>query len=156
MYDGLKGCMVPTMYPDPDVCEPRESFGPPGYSTTAPHPNSAYHSEHRSVERRYRGRQAQGNRLAIIVETLTTEVIDTTTTAIRHEALIFSFCCPPHCDQPISSLQPRICNPRHRKPDYCEIGTVLQHTTNHHRYSCSNYTFLRLQTVRTAAQNGVH
>ena len=123
---------------------------------TAPHLSSAYHSEHRNVERRYRGRQAQQDPLAILVEILTTEVIDTTTTAIRHEALFFSFCCPPHRDQPHTPLQPQLCDSCPCEPDLCEIGSVLQPATNHDRHSGSVCNFPQHQAVRTAAQDGVH
>jgi hypothetical protein len=156
VYGGLKGCMVPTMYPDPDVCEPRESFDPPFCSTESSPPQ--FRLSFRASQRGHTlprpasaGKPSSDSR-----RDSTTEVIDTTTTAIRHEALIFSLCCPPHCDHPISPLQPRLCDPRPRKSDYCEIGSVLQHTTNYHRYFCSNCTFFRLQTDRTAAQDGVH
>ena len=73
MDGGLKGCMVPRYLP----CAGTQTSANLGRALTrvfapqrAPHLNSAYHSEHRSVGRRYRGRQAQGNRLAILVETL--------------------------------------------------------------------------------------
>ena len=136
-HGGLKGCMGSVSLAETNVCEPRESFDPPSCSTDSSPP--IFRLSFRASQRRtrYRGRQAQQDPLAILVETLTTEVIDTTTTAARHEALFFSFRCHSHRNQPRPPLQPQLCDSCHCEPYSCEIGSVLERAPHHHRHSRS-------------------